>query len=74
MPPESSTVIPVVALSVVAAEGAPPTVVAPIDLLRLSIVVLIGVFFYSEQGDVFIYFGAALIIFANWLNLKKANT
>ena len=37
---------------------APPTVVAPIDLLRLPIVVLIGVFFYSEQGDIFIYFGA----------------
>jgi drug/metabolite transporter (DMT)-like permease len=51
----------------------PPTVVAPIDLLRLPIVVLIGVFFYSEQGDIFIYFGASLIIFANWLNLKKAN-
>ena len=50
-----------------------PTVVAPIDLLRLPIVVLIGVFFYSEQGDIFIYFGASLIIFANWLNLKKAN-
>lgn len=41
---------------------APPTVVAPIDLLRLPIVVLIGVFFYSEQGDIFIYFGASLII------------
>ena len=53
---------------------APPTVVAPIDLLRLPIVVLIGIFFYSEQGDVFIYFGATLIIFANWLNLKKANS
>ena len=52
---------------------APPTVVAPIDVLRLPIVVLIGVFFYSEQGDIFIYFGASLIIFANWLNLKKAN-
>jgi len=52
---------------------APPTVVAPIDLLRLPIVVLIGVFFYSEQGDIFIYFGASLIIFANWLNLKKSN-
>ena len=52
---------------------APPTVVAPIDLLRLPIVVLIGVFFYSEQGDIFIYFGASVIIFANWLNLKKAN-
>ena len=53
---------------------APPTVVAPIDLLRLPIVVLIGVFFYSEQGDIYIYLGAALIIFANWLNLKKANS
>jgi len=53
---------------------APPTVVAPIDLLRLPIVVLIGVLFYSEQGDIFIYLGAALIIFANWINLKKART
>ena len=53
---------------------APPTVVAPIDLLRLPIVVLIGVFFYSEQGDIFTYFGAALIIFANFINLKKANS
>src|SRR6056300_1539153 len=53
---------------------APPTVVAPIDLLRLPIVVLIGVFFYSEQGDIYIYLGASLIIFANWLNLKKANS
>jgi len=52
---------------------APPTVVAPIDLLRLPIVVLIGVFFYSEQGDIFIYLGASLIIFANWVNVKKAN-
>ena len=53
---------------------APPTVVAPIDLLRLPIVVSIGVLFYSEQGDIFIYFGAALIIFANFINLKKANS
>lgn len=53
---------------------ASPTVVAPIDLLRLPIVVLIGVMFYSEQGDMFIYLGAALIIFANFINLKKANT
>ena len=53
---------------------APPTVVAPIDLLRLPIVVSIGVLFYSEQGDIFIYFGAGLIIFANFINLKKANS
>ncbi|MDB4249694.1 DMT family transporter [Acidimicrobiia bacterium] len=53
---------------------AEPTVVAPIDLLRLPIVVLIGVVFYSEPGDVFIYIGAGLIIFANFINLKYAKS
>lgn len=53
---------------------APPTVVAPIDLLRLPIAVLIGVIFYSEPGDTFVYIGAGLIIIANWINLKKANS
>ncbi len=53
---------------------AEPTVVAPIDLLRLPIVVLIGVVFYSEPGDIFIYIGAGLIIFANFINLKYAKS
>tara|TARA_B110000116_G_C16783413_1_gene559556 strand:- start:288 stop:1142 length:855 start_codon:yes stop_codon:yes gene_type:complete len=53
---------------------APPSVVAPIDLLRLPIAVLIGVIFYSEPGDTFVYIGAGLIIIANWINLKKANS
>ena len=50
-----------------------PSVVAPIDLFRLPLAVLIGIIFYSESGDIFIYIGSLLIVIANWLNLKKAN-
>ena len=52
---------------------AAPSVVAPIDLFRLPLVVLIGIIFYSESGDVYIYVGSLLIVLANWLNKKKAN-
>ena len=52
---------------------AAPSVVAPIDLFRLPLVVLIGIIFYSESGDVYIYVGSLLIVLANWLNIKKAN-
>ena len=52
---------------------ASPSVVAPIDLFRLPLVVLIGVIFYSESGDIYIYVGSLLIVVANWLNVKKAN-
>jgi len=50
----------------------PPSVLAPIDLFRLPLAVLIGIIFYSESGDIFIYIGSLLIVIANWLNLKKA--
>ena len=52
---------------------ASPSVVAPIDLFRLPLVVLIGVIFYSESGDIYIYVGSLLIVIANWLNLKKTH-
>ncbi len=51
----------------------PPSEVAPIDLLRLPLMVLIGIIFYSESGDIYIYIGSVLIVLANWLNVKKAN-
>ena len=51
---------------------AAPSVVAPIDLFRLPLAVLIGIIFYSESGDIYIYIGSILIVLANWLNLKKA--
>ena len=50
-----------------------PSVVAPIDLLRLPLMVLIGIIFYSESVDVYIYIGSLLIVLANWINVKKAN-
>ena len=50
-----------------------PSVVSPIDLLRLPLMVLIGIIFYSESGDIYIYMGSLLIVLANWLNLKKSN-
>jgi len=52
---------------------AAPSVVAPIDLFRLPLAVLIGIIFYSESVDVYIYVGSLLIVLANWLNIKKAN-
>ena len=52
---------------------AAPSVVAPIDLFRLPFAVLIGIIFYSESGDVYIYVGSLLIVLANWLNIKKVN-
>ena len=52
---------------------AAPSVVAPIDLFRLPLAVLIGIIFYSESGDVYIYVGSLLIVLANWLNIKKVN-
>jgi len=51
----------------------PPSILAPIDLFRLPLAVLIGIIFYSESGDIYIYIGSSLIVIANWLNLKKAN-
>ena len=51
----------------------PPSVLAPIDLFRLPLAVLIGIIFYSESVDMYIYIGSLLIVIANWLNLKKAN-
>ncbi len=52
---------------------AAPSVVAPIDLFRLPLAVFIGIIFYSESVDIYIYIGSVLIVLANWLNLKKAN-
>jgi drug/metabolite transporter (DMT)-like permease len=52
---------------------AAPSLLAPIDLFRLPLAVLIGIIFYSESGDIYIYIGSLLIVIANWLNLKKTH-
>jgi drug/metabolite transporter (DMT)-like permease len=45
---------------------APASVVMPIDFLRLPIVAIIGMIFYSEALDFWVLLGAALILAANF--------
>ena len=50
---------------------APPSVVMPIDFVRLPIIAFVGLIFYNEPLDMFVILGAVLICYANWLNLTK---
>lgn len=50
---------------------APPSVVMPIDFVRLPIIAFVGMIFYNEPLDMFVILGAVLICYANWLNLTK---
>jgi drug/metabolite transporter (DMT)-like permease len=46
------------------------TVVAPLDFLRLPLGALIGWAFYAEVLDPVVVLGAAVIVSANWMNLR----
>ncbi|MGB3503204.1 MAG: DMT family transporter [Mesorhizobium sp.] len=50
------------------------TVVVPMDFLRVPLAALVGWLVYSEQIDVYTAAGAALILFGNLLNLRRAGT
>ena len=47
------------------------TVVVPLDFLRLPLVALVAWLLYNEAVDPFVAAGAALVLAANWINLKK---
>ena len=49
---------------------APASIVMPVDFARLPIIALVGVLFYSEPLDALILLGAAMIILANYLNIR----
>ncbi|MFP4328581.1 MAG: DMT family transporter [Paracoccaceae bacterium] len=49
---------------------APASVVMPMDFLRLPVIALIGMLLYDEALEWAVVLGAALIIGANWLNLR----
>lgn len=49
---------------------APATVVIPIDFTRLPLIALIGMLFYDEPLETWVFLGAAIIIGANILNLR----
>jgi drug/metabolite transporter (DMT)-like permease len=47
------------------------TLIAPMDFLRVPLSALIGWLLYSEQIDIYVAIGAALILAGNMLNLKR---
>lgn len=55
-----------------ALQTAPTSVVMPMDFLRLPVIALIGVTFYDEALSLWLVLGGALILLANWLNLRRA--
>ncbi|KMK66887.1 DMT family transporter [Puniceibacterium sp. IMCC21224] len=48
---------------------APATVVMPIDFARLPVIAIIGVLFYAEAIDPFVFLGAIVIFGANYYNI-----
>jgi drug/metabolite transporter (DMT)-like permease len=50
---------------------APASIVMPIDFVRLPLIAIIGMLFYGEFVDIYVFLGAILILIANYLNLKS---
>ncbi|WP_435310920.1 DMT family transporter [Primorskyibacter sedentarius] len=48
---------------------APASVVMPFDFLRLPLIAIIGILFYNEALDIFVFLGAAVIFGANYYNI-----
>lgn len=48
---------------------APATVVVPIDFVRLPVIAVIGMLFYHEPLDLWVFVGAALIFAGNYVNI-----
>jgi drug/metabolite transporter (DMT)-like permease len=48
---------------------APATVVTPMDFLRLPVIAAVGMAFYGEAIDVWVFVGAGLIFGGNYLNI-----
>jgi drug/metabolite transporter (DMT)-like permease len=52
---------------------APATVVVPMDFIRLPAIAVVGMLFYNESLDIYVFLGAILILAANWMNIRSAN-
>ncbi|MDE0589550.1 DMT family transporter [Halocynthiibacter sp. C4] len=50
---------------------APAPTVMPIDFARLPLIALIGFLFYDEGIDIYVFYGAAIIFTANYINLLR---
>lgn len=51
---------------------APATLVMPIDFLRLPVIAAVGMALYAEPLDPFVFAGGALILGANYINLRSS--
>ncbi len=49
------------------------SVVVPMDFLRLPLIAFVGMLLYGEPLDVFVFIGGAIILFANWFNIRAEN-
>ncbi len=49
---------------------APAVVVIPFDFARLPVIALIGVVLYGESLEALVLLGAAIILLANWINIR----
>jgi drug/metabolite transporter (DMT)-like permease len=48
---------------------APATVVMPVDFIRLPVIATVGMLFYAEAIDVWVFVGAAIIFAGNYINI-----
>jgi drug/metabolite transporter (DMT)-like permease len=53
---------------------APAATVAPMEFARLPFIALVAVALYGEPLDPWVFAGAAVIFWANWLNVRKPAT
>ena len=49
---------------------APAAIVMPVDFIRLPLIALIGIVFYAEPIDIFVFLGALVIFGANYINIR----
>lgn len=52
---------------------APASIVTPIDFARLPIIALIGMMFYNEAIEIWVFIGGGVIFAANYLNITLRN-
>lgn len=53
---------------------APATLVMPMDFMRLPVIAVVGMALYAEPLDPFVFAGGALIIGANYVNLRTSRS
>ncbi len=52
---------------------APASTVIPFDFARLPLIAVVGMLFYQEPLDGYVFLGGAIIFVANYLNIKKGS-